>query len=369
MILKKNESKYPTMSAKLYRVLLHVCIHIGGTAVLLFASPSLSFKSELSSHYSTRLHLSTKLLSNRSPIITTTATPSVLPSNDDVDIVSSMPDPLPNFLRNEYYLLRHGQSTANVAAVISSDRSLAYSDRHCLTPLGFEQGAQAAEALLQAVEESNIVSSCAGDKILFVSSPFCRARQTAEACLTELLVNESLQKRLKALGVEIEMSSAGAYVPTSAAAAAENDVQKPCSSSAVNILLKEKLMERYFGRLDNEAIYTYAYVWPVDKFNVTHTAFAVESVAAVCKRIRALIVDDLEHLSTMSSSCENKYHVVLCSHADVLQIAQLYGANAENVGTFSSYRFANGEVRRMARTVDGLPRPVPLQAPKRGTRV
>jgi broad specificity phosphatase PhoE len=130
-----------------------------------------------------------------------------------------------------------------------------------------------------------------------------------------------------------------------------------------DIVLKDELMERYFGRLDNEAIYTYAYVWPVDRIDVTHTAFDVESVAAVCTRIRKLIVEDLEQ-----EYAGGNYHVVLTSHADVLQIAQLYGAGAENVGTFSSYRFGNGEVRAMARTVDSLPDPVALPAPQRGTQ-
>jgi broad specificity phosphatase PhoE len=100
------------------------------------------------------------------------------------------------------------------------------------------------------------------------------------------------------------------------------------------IQLNNFLVERSFGRLDGERIYTYAYVWPLDKFNVTHTAFDVESVAAVCHRIRTLIVDQLEE---QYANC----HLVLTSHADVLQIAQLYASKPEAVGYFSSYRFAS----------------------------
>lgn len=250
----------------------------------------------------------------------------------NVRVVSSMPGNLPNPLKNRYYLLRHGQSTANVAGIISSAPSLAYSDEHGLTVVGMEQGEKAAEAVVSALEKS---SSGPGDKILFVSSPFARARQTAEACLRGLKKTSEIQKRIEKLGIEI--------VP--------------------DIVLKDNLMERYFGRLDGEAIYTYAYVWPVDKFDITHTAFDVESVAAVCTRLRELIVDDLEE------EYDGTYHIVLTSHADVLQIGQLYAAGAENVGSFSSYRFDNGEVRAMARTPDSLPDPVPLQAPKRGTQV
>ena len=99
------------------------------------------------------------------------------------------------------------------------------------------------------------------------------------------------------------------------------------------VVLHNGLVERSFGRLDNEKIYTYAYVWPLDKFNVTHTAFDVESVAAVCTRLRALVLE-------LEAAYDN-HHIVLVSHADVLQIAQLYAAEVPNVGYFSSYRFAS----------------------------
>ena len=75
-------------------------------------------------------------------------------------------------------------------------------------------------------------------------------------------------------------------------------------------------------------------------------------------------------LSEVVARCEELYddtHIVWVSHADVLQIGQLYAANAENVGKFSAYRFKNGEVRAMKNTPDSLPEPVPLEAPKRGT--
>ena len=240
-----------------------------------------------------------------------------------------MPPPLPAELKNKYYFLRHGQSTANVAEVISSARSLAYSDKHGLTELGYQQGKESATQLLDVLEQEGVKP---GDKVLFVSSPFARARQTAEACL-DGLAEVTAQRRIQQLGIEI----------------------------LKDVVLEDRLMERYFGRLDNEAIYTYAYVWPLDAFNVTHTAFEVESVAAVCTRIYQ-VVDRFE-------SQYEGYHIVWTSHADVLQISQLYAANVDNVGLFSSYRFKNGEVRAMKRTPDSLPHPDPLQAPKRGTNV
>lgn len=92
----------------------------------------------------------------------------------------------------------------------------------------------------------------------------------------------------------------------------------------------------------------------------THTAFDVESVAAVSTRIRSTLLDiDSQHTGGGN-------HIVLTSHADVLQITQVYAAGLDNCGMFSSYRFGNGEVRRMGRDVGSLPEPVPLEPPKRG---
>ena len=244
------------------------------------------------------------------------------------EIVDKMPDPLPMNLKNHYYMLRHGQSTANIAEIISSSRSLAYSEKHGLTAFGYEQGRESANQLLDVLEEEGTRS---GQKLVFVSSPFARAKQTAEACMDGLLADEENQDRIKKMGIEMES----------------------------NIAFENGLMERYFGRLDADSIYTYGYVWPMDAIDVTSTPFSVESVAAVCKR-----------LSEVVARCEELYddtHIVWVSHADVLQIGQLYAANAENVGKFSAYRFKNGEVRAMKNTPDSLPEPVPLEAPKRGT--
>ena len=99
---------------------------------------------------------------------------------------------------------------------------------------------------------------------------------------------------------------------------------------------------------------------PVDSFMPTHTAFDVESVAAVSTRIRAAILAiDAQHPNGGD-------HIVLTSHADVLQITQVYAAGLHNVGMFSSYRFGNGEVRGLGGDVESLPQPVPLEPPKRG---
>ena len=241
--------------------------------------------------------------------------------DDDIPTADSLPPPLPCDLHNTYYLLRHGQSTANVASIISSSRSLAYTDRHDVTALGYEQGKASAKALLELVNNKQPHA-----QLVLVSSPFARARSTAAACLEGLL--------------EIGIHN---------------------TTLNTHIHLHNGLVERYFGKLDGQAIPTYAYVWPLDRFDVTHTAFGTESVAAVSTRVQQTILD-------LEEQWEDA-HVVLVSHADVLQIAQLYAAGANNVGLFSSYRFQNGEVRQMhVGTTEYLPEPVPLVPPDRSTK-
>jgi len=246
---------------------------------------------------------------------------------DDVLIVSEMPEDLPLTLKNQYYLLRHGQSTGNVEGVISSSRELATSSKHGLTELGYEQGKGSATQLLDTLQKEN---AKLGDQVIFYSSPFARAKQTAQACLDGLAEPEQSARALN-MGLEI--------LP---------DIQ-----------IEYGLMERWFGTLDDDAIETYGYVWPLDQKNVTHTSYDVESVAAVATRLRNVILD-------LEEKHKGK-HLVLTSHADVLQIMQLYAADSKNVGNFSSYRFANGEVRAMKRTPDSLPEAKPLEPPKLGT--
>lgn len=244
-------------------------------------------------------------------------------------VVDEMPPPLPE-LKNKFYLLRHGQSTANVEGIISSARSLAGSTKHGLTLLGMEQGRDSAASLIDFIAED--LSEDSTKKVLFYSSPFARAKETAEMCLEGISCNEEVAQKVIELGLDV--------------------------NSEISIV--DGLMERYFGRLDGKELATYAYVWPVDMFEPTHTAFDVESVAAVSTRIRETLLDiDGRH-------AEGGNHIVLTSHADVLQITQVYAAGLDNVGKFSQYRFGNGEVRRMGREVSSLPEAVPLQPPKRG---
>jgi broad specificity phosphatase PhoE len=257
-----------------------------------------------------------------------------------VQLVESMPESLPQHLleSSKLYLLRHGQSTANVDGIISSDRwTLAYSNLHGLTDLGYSQAQEAATALWNLLQqpEPTEQQKHKQHRIVFVSSPLARARQTAKACLDRL--REILDEHRD---------------NTSASGSSNNAHVEWHVDDAIR--MSDALVERFFGRLDGTALESYAYVWPLDRFNVTHTTFDVESVAAVCTRLHEYLVNDLllateskhdnqadQELSAADATlpASTMTHYVLVSHADVLQIAQLYAAQVDNVGEFSSFRF------------------------------
>lgn len=250
----------------------------------------------------------------------------------DVMVVDTMPSFLSYPTKHSYYLLRHGQSIANVDEIISSNRQeLAYTNKHSVTELGYIQGYNISSIqLLNSIEQNIKLSNNHNIQhmIRFVSSPFARARQTAIACINGLYHNQTNYERLQQLNAFI-------YQPPI-------NVNNNTLCFIPYIQYKNQLIERLFGKLDNEAIYTYSYIWPLDQFNSTHTAFNVESVAAVCTRIQQLIYElENEEIEVTISNTNNtiQQHIVLVSHADVLQIAQLYAAHHPNVGLFSSYRF------------------------------
>lgn len=149
-----------------------------------------------------------------------------------------MPPRLPP-LNNYYYLLRHGQSTANVEGIISSARSLAGSTKHGLTILGEEQGRTSAGDLVELIAQdlssnnSKEVEVESTKKVYFYSSPFARAKETAYACMEGLNEDEKVAARVMELGLNVQGE----------------------------VTLEDGLMERYFGRLDGKELSTYAYVW------------------------------------------------------------------------------------------------------------
>lgn len=167
-------------------------------------------------------------------------------------------------LRNEYIAVRHGESEANVAHLISSDPTIG-TKIHGLSPFGREQVAERTRSFLQTLPSET-------KDFLIISSDFRRARETAEI----------LQSNLP---------------------------------SPASIELDPRLRERYFGIYDGRSDENYLLIWKNDEENPEkNRQDQVESVESVRERSTALIKD-----------LEEKYQnrtIFLVSHGDALQILQ-----------------------------------------------
>jgi len=142
-------------------------------------------------------------------------------------MVGSSPNALlsiPN-LRHSYYALRHGQSLANVAQIISSEPSIS-TVRHGLSDLGQQQATAAGVSLAASLSSSSsssirsrVTTGTQPRRAAVFSSDFCRALETAH-----LVVNE-----LKKKNVPIYRDG---------------------------VVLETRLRERYFGTLNGGELHT-----------------------------------------------------------------------------------------------------------------
>jgi broad specificity phosphatase PhoE len=211
-------------------------------------------------------------------------------------------------LINKYYALRHGQSLANVAKIISSDPAIS-TKQHGLSELGKEQVRIAGEAFATDYIES--ISNNNGDDtnddnisqgVAIFSSDFLRATETATIFASILCKHE----------IPIYQN---------------------------NIILETRLRERYFGELNGGPDTRYQEVWNEDVTDANHVKFGVESANSVLERTTRFIVELDDRLSmTLSSSESNEqggtetdlegrcnrrpWKVILVAHGDVLQILQ-----------------------------------------------
>ncbi|CAM9236263.1 unnamed protein product [Ectocarpus sp. 12 AP-2014] len=249
-------------------------------------------------------------------------------------------------LKNRYYALRHGQSVANMEGIISSNPKVG-SVKHGLTSNGRSQARVSATALIEAVGRDRL------DSLVFVSSEFLRARQTAEECRAALQNILSFERDAMAVGGgkgdDAAAEGTGAEKGDGGFALDEGsvggyDVSPP-------LVIRQELRERAFGELDGTILVNYNKVWPEDLKDGMQEGYGVESVCDVASRVGRLV-----------QALERDYEdadIVLSSHADTLQIAQCYIAGADE-RLFSQYRFKNGEVRRLLQDPDSLPPPAPL---------
>ena len=161
-------------------------------------------------------------------------------------------------LANQFSVMRHGQSKANVAGLIVSRVEQDRRGDYGLSELGRKQ------ALAAALD-----CGLPGDTVI-CSSDFSRARQTAQIVAAQL--------------------------------------------GAAEVAIAQALRERSFGDWEGSATENYERVWAADATDPDHADGNVEPVAAVLDRTSALVVELERRYSGRD--------ILLVSHGDPLQILQ-----------------------------------------------
>lgn len=123
----------------------------------------------------------------------------------------------------------------------------------------------------------NVLKPQSSRTVVVVSSPFSRAKETAEIVHAELASDSAIK-----------------VFP--------------------DVVEDGELRERYFGSLDQQTDDKYPLVWQEDSSDDAHTRFDVESLRSVWRRVRSLVL----RLEDSEEPCI----VILVAHGDTLQITQ-----------------------------------------------
>jgi broad specificity phosphatase PhoE len=264
---------------------------------------------------------------------------TITSSNDDhtLPLVSSSSSSTISLLQNDYYILRHGQSLANVAKMIVSNPTIA-TLQYGLSDLGKEQVNRAVTMIIQqwhsnnnpidpsSSNNPNMVNPIPNNEqqqleqqqsspytgLRIISSDLLRAKETA------MIVHEGIQRYNNR-----NQHSDGFIIPI------VNDNR---------IKYDIRLRERWFGQYDMTSDENYLNVWKEDAINSSHTINDVESVDDVMRRVTELIVEmetttsrqrQRQQQQSSSSSTQqpppspvHREMIVLVAHGDVLQILQ-----------------------------------------------
>ncbi len=165
---------------------------------------------------------------------------------------------LPKKLKNRYFIIRHGESKANVKGILLSH------PKEGTVSFGLSKKGK------KQVKDSVIKNNLLDSNIIIYSSDFLRAKETAE-----------IIKRL--LGIK-------------------------------KINLHKNLRERYFGKYDKTSLNNLTIIWEKDKLNPNHKYNDVESPKKVLKRT-------IQVINKLEKKFKDK-KILLVSHGDVLQILQ-----------------------------------------------
>lgn len=181
------------------------------------------------------------------------------------------------------FVLRHGESTANVRGLIAS------SPAHAESAFGLT--AEGRAQVLRGVTEAR-AAGLLDAAVRVISSPLLRARETAEVAAA-------------VLAAEVEIDG--------------------------------RLIERGFGALELGPDEGYRAVWAADREDPSHERDGVESVTAIVARVTGLLRD-------LEAAAESRT-VLLCTHGDVASVL-LCLAQGLPVGLHRDVgALANGEIR------------------------
>lgn len=186
---------------------------------------------------------------------------------------------------SRFYLLRHGQSEANVRGLIASSPAAAY-EGFGLTDVG---RTQVRTSLLAALDAGTLPRMCH-----VVSSPLLRARESA-AIAADVL--------------------------------------------DTTVHVDPRLAERRFGELELLSDEHYERVWSKDRADPGHESWGVESARSILVRVSELLRD--LHASDTAGA------FLLCTHGDVASVllCAAQGLSLSEHRTVGA--MANGEVRRL----------------------
>jgi glucosyl-3-phosphoglycerate phosphatase len=197
---------------------------------------------------------------------------------------TSMPS-LPADIGN-FFLLRHGQSEANVKGLIASSPAAA------ATAFGLtDKGRAQVHASLTSALATNILPQTCH----VISSPLRRARESAEIAA-------------EILGTVVRIDS--------------------------------RLAERGFGEFELLSDDHYERVWSEDRSDPTHEKWGVESASAILSRVSTLIQE--------LQQADGSGAYVLCTHGDVASVLLCAASGVALTRHRDVGAMANGEVRSLA---------------------
>jgi probable phosphoglycerate mutase len=181
---------------------------------------------------------------------------------------------VPSGFKNRYFIIRHGESEANVAKIVSSTHKVSIAN-HGLTAKGVEQARSSASLLHEIASKPPASVDMLGNKamsqsatclkdgsdIKFYASDFARAYETAYECL------ESLKP---ILGAPVEGS------------------KRP----SIPLFTTPHLRERSFGDFEGADHTIYHNVWSKDISSPSNSKhFNVESISEVINRTTRFILE------------------------------------------------------------------------------